>query len=71
MSLVPQQACLGCAQDALQSSQYGPSKALLGLLSRETWPAVLLSASDRGREDLSSAPELIERIPEFGEIVYW
>ncbi len=71
MSLVLQQACLGCVQIVLQRSRYGPAEAFLGVLSLETWLAVLLSASDRGREDLSSANELIEQIPELRETDLW
>ena len=37
----------------------------------ETWLAVLLSASDRERKDLSRAKELIEQIPEFWETDLW
>jgi hypothetical protein len=68
---MPQRACLGCVQDVLQGTRYGPSEAFLGVLSRETWPPVLLAASGSGREDLSRAPELIEQIPEFRDTVYW
>lgn len=70
MSAVPRQACLRGVQDVLGGSQYGQAEAFLGMLPWETWPAVLLSASDRERETLSSATEVKEQIPEFREKDY-
>ncbi len=71
MSLVLQQECLGGVQIVPQRSLYGPAEAFLDVISWETWLAVLLSASDRGREDLSRANELIEQIPELRETDLW
>ncbi len=57
----------GRVQDVLPRSQYRPSEAFLEVLSWETWPAVLLPASDSELDDLSRAKEVIAQLHEFRE----